>query len=437
MSLLNDLKELEGFDLDDLTNYTDLITTLREELEMRKRKEILDNHKFAIKRIVEHDKNGGDIVRWRTCLPKADGTQGKQLKKSSRQDLEDAIVDFYLNREKENALTFKDVYFEWREYHWKLNNSKDNTKDKYITDYFRFIKDNPIENRLITGITDVQLEQFFLDAIIENRITYHTFGKLFGYFTGTFKYALKHKMIKDNPMNYLDKSDFKSACVPKKQKTAETELLTDDELDLLMEQIYKDMEKHPTNFTFYAVELAAKTGMRVGEIATLKWEDINYDMGYINICRSDKYKKMRNKSGKVSKKEWIVDETKTKMCRKFPIDESIKKSLERIKSVQEKYGMVSEWVFPHPDYGWTRSILIASCCKNKGKQLGFKHPISIHSLRKTLNTDLRNHNVPAKVCASMFGHSEKVNNEYYYYDNSSIVQKQEMIRLVNSKKCYA
>ncbi len=424
-------------DLKDLASYNDIITSALEEIEMRKRKEILDNHKFAIKQIVEKDKKGGDVIRWRTCLPKLDGTQGKQIKKKSLKDLEDAIVEFYRNRDKEQEYTFKDAYFEWRDHHWKLNNSQDNTKDKYITDYIRFIKDRPIEKRLITSITDIQIEEFLLDAIIENNLSYYSFGKLFGYFNGTFKYAFKRKLIPLNPMDYLDKTDFKSACKPKEQKTAETELLSDEEFDLLMAQLYKDIRKNPTNFTFYAVELGAKTGMRVGELATLKWEDIKYDKGYIDICRSDKCIKTRDKNGKIIKREWIIDTTKTKKTRRFPIDDSILKSLNRIKSAQEKYGIKSEWVFPHKEYGWTHSLMIASCCKNKGKQLGFTHSISVHSLRKTLNTDLRNHNVPVKVCAAMFGHSEKVNTEYYYYDNSSINDKKNYISLVNEKKCYA
>ena len=51
-------------DLKDLASYNDIITSALEEIEMRKRKEILDNHKFAIKQIVEKDKKGGDVIVW-------------------------------------------------------------------------------------------------------------------------------------------------------------------------------------------------------------------------------------------------------------------------------------------------------------------------------------------------------------------------------------
>ena len=140
--------------------YDDVIANMCREIEMRERKAILAQHKFAISQVTEH-RAGGDIVRWRTNLPDKDGKKGKQIKKSTRKALEDAIVEFYRQRDKEDVLTFKDVYMQWREHHWLKNNSSNNTKDKYITDYFRYINGKPIESAPISDITDIQLEDDF------------------------------------------------------------------------------------------------------------------------------------------------------------------------------------------------------------------------------------------------------------------------------------
>ena len=115
--------------------YTDIITNMRNEIEMKQHAEILANHKFAITEIVEH-KKGGDIVRWRTHLPDENGKQGKQIKRSTRKSLEDALITFYKDRDRQDKLTFKTVYMQWREYHFKLNGSSNNTKDKYIKKNF-------------------------------------------------------------------------------------------------------------------------------------------------------------------------------------------------------------------------------------------------------------------------------------------------------------
>ena len=265
---------------------------------MRNRKDILAQHKFSISQVTEH-RAGGDITRWRTHLPNAEGKKGKQIKKASRKDLEDAIVEFYRQRDKEDVLTFKDVYMEWREYHWQKNNSSNNTQDKYITDYFRYIHGQPLECMPITEISDQDLDSYFINTIRAEGIEYRTFGKLYGYISGTFKYAFKRRMIQSDPMSYLDKSDYRNTCVPKKEKTAESELIPDEDFNLILEQLYKDMQEHPTNFTYYAVELAAKMAPRVGEIATLKWSDIDFKHGVITVCRSDKYNKDRDENGNV------------------------------------------------------------------------------------------------------------------------------------------
>ena len=422
--------------------YTDIITNMRNEIEMKQHAEILANHKFAITEIVEH-KKGGDIVRWRTHLPDENGKQGKQIKRSTRKSLEDALITFYKDRDRQDKLTFKTVYMQWREYHFKLNGSSNNTKDKYITDYFRFINGNPIESMLINDITDIDIENYFISIIDSyhgtknTKLDYKGFGKLYGYFDGTFKYAYKHRLIPSNPMVYLDRAGFKNACSPKKEKTADTELVPDEEFDMLLKQLYIDMKESPTNFTYCAVEFAAMTAMRVGEIATLKWEDIDFQRGFITVCRSDKYNKVRDENGNVIKRYWTVEGTKTKRSRRFPIDDYIRKSLERIRKTQFETGMVSEWVFPHKNYGWTHSLMIASCCKNKCKQLGFSRTYSIHALRKTLNSDMRSNNASSKMCSSMIGNTPEVNDEYYYYDNTDMDEKRRIVEKAHRKRCFA
>lgn len=422
--------------------YTDVIDRIRQEVEMQHRKTILDNHKFSITEMTEHRKSG-DITRYRTYLPNENGKRGKAIAKNTRKELEDFLVDFYRKQDKDSIPTFGDVYDKWVVYHHKLNNSGLNTIDKYKTDYSRFIKDTPIESMPITDIRDTDIEEYFLDAIAsyqcrtgEMGLEYKPFGKLYGYIEGVFKYAYKHRMIDKNPMWYLEKKDFRNACKPKKEKTAETELIPDDVFNLLLEQLYRDIEKNPKNFTYYAVEFAAKTAMRVGEVATLKWSDINYNEGYIEISRSDKYNKVRNEKGEIISRFWTVEETKTKKKRRFPIDEYIITSLNRIRKAQMTNGLASEWIFPHPEYGWTHSHMISSCIKNKCKQIGLDRTYGIHAFRKTLNSDMRNDNASAKICSSMIGNSPEVNDTHYYYDNSDMDLKRDYVSKAHSKRAY-
>ena len=81
--------------------------------------------------------------------------------------------------------------------------------------------------------------------------------------------------------------------------------------------------------------------------------------------------------------------------------------------------------------------MIASCIKNKSKQLKLSKTYSIHALRKTLNSDLRNDNVSSKTCASLIGNTPDVNDEYYYYDNTDMEMKRKALEKVHSKRSFA
>ena len=417
--LLNEAKRygILNINLDDLEG-------LKKEIMARKRNEIIKTHEahFSIVQC-------GD-GRWRTFLPNERGTKGKEVKKKDKQRLYDAIVAFYQGEEE--AVLFVDCYQEWKHHHFLIRKSGPNTIAKYESDYKRFLEGSTFEKSPIQDITDIDIDEFFLNAIQNYRsprgeegLTYKAFTRLYGYLEGTFHRAHRRRIIKDDPMTYLCKTDYHAACRAPNVKTAETETLTVKDINRILEQLYKDMEKHPDYLPSYAVELAALTGMRVAEIAALKWSDFDFDEMVITISRSDKYNSLDN--------TWSVQETKTKKSRKFPIDSYILRSLRRLETVHEEYYPGSDWVFPHKEYGWIHSNIISSCLRNKCKQVGLKRKYGIHAFRKTLNSDLRSSGVPAVLCAGMLGNSIEVNNAHYTYDTSEMSTKRERVSAVHSK----
>ena len=70
--------------------YNDIIDSMREEIEMRRRNMILKEHKFSITQMTERRKTG-DLVRYRTYLPDEHGKRGKAVAKNSLKELEDVI----------------------------------------------------------------------------------------------------------------------------------------------------------------------------------------------------------------------------------------------------------------------------------------------------------------------------------------------------------
>ena len=174
----------------------------------------------------------------------------------------------------------------------------------------------------------------------------------------------------------------------------------------------------------YAVEFASLTGMRVGEIVALKWEDIHTEgkLSYFVINKSEKYNRKT--------KEYFIDKTKNKKIRKFPIDDKIKRFLFEVKKVQFKYGFYGEWVFANEE-GRRHAPVVSSCIKNKCRQLNITEK-GIHAFRKTLNSELRCSGVSEVVASALLGHSPQVNREYYTFDTSSMQDKTEIIARIHA-----
>ena len=422
------LKEARKYSI----NYVDTqIAQINEFIQMTKTKEIMQQHEAQYK--ITKTSDG----RWRTFLPDGNGKRGKEIKKQTREALEEAVVDYYLALNDDSKHTFKSCYEEWREYHFKLNGSDGNTRYKYQTDYERFLNGTKFEKMPISKITDVDIDAFLMQAIEsyigrndEPKLTYKSFARLYEYLEGTFKRAYRMRIIDENPMERLSKKDYRNMCRTPARKSAATELIPDDAYGKLLARLYQDMNDNPLYFPSYAVELGALTGMRVAELAVLKWSDIDFVQNAISISRSDHYDRMN--------KAWEVREsTKTGKDRLFPMDDTIVHSVERIKRVQKENGINSEWLFPHQEYGWTHSNIISSCIKNKCKQLGLERTYGIHAFRKTLNSDMRSNGASALLCSGMMGNSIEVNNTHYTYDSSNMNEKREHVTKAHSKHRFA
>ena len=143
----------------------------------------------------------------------------------------------------------------------------------------------------------------------------------------------------------------------------------------------------------YAIELAMYTGMRVSELSTLKWSDIN-DI-CISINKSAKHNRLKN--------EFSVGKTKTKKSRAYPVDGQINHLLARIKRVQEEHGILCEWIFTDGNGSYTHARNITDCmtrlCRENKLNGG-----GITKLRKQ-PVPTYTKGTPKSVVASMLGHT--------------------------------
>lgn len=387
------------------------IEGVKQKIEMEKRKDILKHHPYSI----WEGKNG----KWYTYLPDDTKQRGKALIKRNSLDLiQDVVIGYWKAREEEIKVhTFDEAYYMWREIQDQLVSEKSSAK--YNSDYLRFFKDTEFSECNIDNITDDDIRIFMKKTIEKCGLGKESSRKLFGYINNTFQMARKNKLTTNNPTEFLKVKDFHRYCI-ERPKSIESKIVSMEDMQILQERFEKDHQEKPNYIPTYAVEFATLTGMRVGEIAGLSWDKITDS--YILVDQSEK-------SDSKEKAFWI-SKTKNGKERCFPMTNEIKRLLEKVRSVEEQYGYLCEWVFADEN-GRIHKNVISSCSKNKCSQSKIRKR-GIHAYRKTLNSQMRCRGVSATVAASILGHSKEVNERYYTFDVTNINEKSRIVSEINA-----
>ncbi|MCI9175067.1 MAG: site-specific integrase [Lachnospiraceae bacterium] len=383
---------------------------VQDSMEAMKREELLKKHQYKIWQ--------GQDGKWYTYLP--DEKKGRvKKKKSTKREIENVIIEYYKNL-KENPVIFKDRYNIWIQRQLDCGVSN-NTINRYHFDYVRFFENSPIEFLDISQIDDEVLYSFLINRVKQKELSYRAAKTMFGMLNGIFHKAQKDKIISVNPCDSIDFPIIKKHCKVQVEKTAEERVMSNEQMKLLFDIIAQNHRNKPNYIPPYAIELASLTGMRVGELAGLTWENVNFKEKHILIDRSEKYDR--------EKKEYFIDTTKNAKSRFMPMSGEIEALLKLVKKVEINYGYLCEYVFANEN-GRIHARVISDCMRNKCIQAGIQTK-SIHALRRTFNSKMRCEGVSSIIASSILGHTEKVNNSNYTYDVSDNQYKINVISNIN------
>lgn len=405
----NHLEALRYASESGIINFEDICQKIND----MKTKEYLQKHSYSIWQ-------GKNDKKWYTYLPDKNSERGfKRIKRTTREAIEQDVVKYWKEQEKKKeVVTFRDAYWFWRSKHDEF--VCENSVAKYQTEYKRFFENSKFEKMNLKSMVDDDIRLFMVQTIKNNRLTKETSRRLLGYIANTIATARKYKIITENPVEFIKSSEFNRHCY-EKERTAESEIMSLEELTKLQKQIDKDHETKPNYIPSYAVEMAMLTGMRVAEVSALRWDRITDT--YIIIDSSEKTNP--------SKTEFWIDKTKTGKVRFFPIDDEIRKLLETVKKVQKEYGYDSEFVFANAN-GRIHGKTISACIKTKCRQAKIKER-GIYALRKTFNSNMRCNGVSVVVASQLLGHSIETNNKYYTFDNTTLDEKNKIVTEINAK----
>lgn len=373
-------------------NYDTLLATfIRQEYEKMNRQKILAETKIW----------KATDGRWKAYVDVA----GKRrlIAKANRAALEDEIINTY----KDPKIKFRDCYELWIAEKLEYNEIQKSTYDRYQADFKRYIIGSELEHKEIKTIDELFLENFIKAKISEGHLTAKNWGNMRTLISGAMIYARKHGYTDMRISLFLSELQLSSKIFERKIVRDESQVFAKDE-ETRIENYIAD---NPDVLSL-GVALAFVTGLRVGEVAALKWSDYMGD--FLSVTRTE-IKYIGENGDRI---EDVRESTKGRDGhRQVVLSDSAQGILEKLRA----YTGTGEWMFTRDGQRikarWL-SLKITKLCK----ELELPHR-SFHKIRKTYATKLLDAGISEKIIEKQMGHTEILTTKQFYYFNNEQVSE--------------
>lgn len=253
-----------------------------------------------------------------TYIPDPNKPKGrKPLTAGTEDKLNQKIIDFYLNREKEedeaqkreqkkreNPSTLREIYPLW------LNlKSYETTASSYMrridSDWIKFYLHDPIIDIDIHNFTKALLKEWALKLIREKNLTKTQYYNMSVIMRQCLDYAVDHEVHTVNPFRQfkVEGKLFRKV----KKPDDDTQVFLTYERPLIEQEAWADFREKDCTSAL-AIPLAFQLGIRIGELVALKSTDISSDGKYIHIQRMAQRQAEQRANGTWEYSKWIVVE---------------------------------------------------------------------------------------------------------------------------------
>ncbi len=315
---------------------------------------------------------------------------------------------------------------------YKFGKIKDSSYDILERVFNNQIAPSEIAHKKLRDIT-IDDMQFFIDDVA-SKYSESILKKTLEILSPAIKRAVTENKMRFNPLDFI--------ALPKKNIIVGMDLDDEEKERIYTEHEIEEITKacmsfygtntRNTNRYRYAPAyiLLLNTGMRVGELAALKWKDIDLNKNTIRINKTVSTIKNRNRFESGNKKVNIITTTKTqKSNRIIPLNETARLILQELQKRQMDMGIQSEHVISTRD-GKVMLVRVleqtfARICEENGIQYR-----GVHALRHTFGSILVRKGVDIKVISEILGHST-VQFTYDRYIHIIKEMKAQAINLVH------
>ena len=399
------------------------LALVQEQLEMKRREEILKQHHYSIWYSQKEDV-------WYTHLPDDSKFNGrKKIKRKKKKDLEKDICDYYLSfgdevmiAKQQNALSIEALFYEFM--HHKANEVNSGTIKRMMADWNRFYRtDQEFISISVNNLTKINIDDFFNAVLEKHNLKKKAFYNMCGILKQTLEYAVDAEYIEKNPYRVkVNKKKFASS----NKKPSNKEVFQTDEKDLFIREMERRLRNNPSNTAPLAVLLDFELGTRKGEILAISLSDIVDNRIHIHRQLVEEFD-TSNLDNIKSTGFHIVDYTKSEDGdRWLPLTGKAKEIIKRVQAVNKEYGYSYEDFLFVKDGMCISPDAVDAQIKRGCEYIGI--PVkTMHKIRKTYASTLLHNGVNISIVKDMLGHAdESTTLKHYIYnieDNTETYNK--------------
>jgi len=382
-------------------------------------KKLLEQHPYAITQ--------GKDGRYRTYIKTDNGR--KQIAKSTLEKLNKALFEHYKSNSenaKKQTMTLAGIYPLWLKYK-SLHTSAQNYIDRINRDWKKYYLGTDIINIPIKHLSKVILDEWAHSLIKHHDMSKNQYFNCTVIMRQALSYAVDLGIIESNPFE-LVKVDGRRMFRKTKKKESSTQVYSKKELEQIVALAWADFN----NDAMYVHKLAPlavifqfQTGIRIGELCALRYEDIHTSFTKLHIQRM-----FRFETGEV------VDHTKGSFGdREVFLTSTAKLIINVAKEKQQVLGVSSTgYIFSVNDKPLPYKAVESLHIKYSKAICGIQK--SSHKSRKTYISTLLDSNVNLNTVREAVGHcDEKTTLNCYYFDRNTEEEKIAQFEEALVQKC--
>ena len=419
---------------------------------MTKKKQVgvrFDSNRTRLKTGETQRPNGTYAYRWSTPDGKRHSIYAPTLEKLREQE-EQIIVDKHDGiRSDVKSITVNEMFDLWCQLKRGI---KDSTFKNYIYMYELFVKPSFGKNRLVQ-VKKSDVRKFYNSLADGKVLKIATIDNVHNVLHQVFQVAVDDGMIRQNPTDNMLKELKLSHGFERDKKEA---------LTVAQQKLFFDyMLSHPKDTHWYPVfYIMANTGMRVGEVCGLTWQDVNLDKQYLTVRRSMRYNGARHKTeiGATKRKKVrtvdfcdtlaaILKAAKTEQHKNrlqygglyhlnyyTEVKEKDRTyyevySLPRTDEIPEGYKEIS-FVCLRPDGAYKSPSTVGIMCRTASRKVEGLEGFHFHQLRHTFTSNLLSNGAAPKDVQELLGHAD-VSTTMNIYAHATREAKRTSARLLD------